>query len=157
MNKAIFLIVMFLTITSYFNVSAQNDAYRQKIFGGKHELLKFNQHNNQRTTSSGVFFLIGGSSHSETTVESKVRFMWKIYTGEYIVSEIDVRKIRIIINNSVKSPYITLHMKDRGMFSKGDFDENSNINLELMMYCNYITVYCSETDCPKDINFLSFK
>lgn len=95
---------------------------------GEHTLRKM-------STSSGIsgYFILGSGS---IQTEMIARFAWN-NNGIYQISEIDVKKMRIIIAN-IDTPFVIFDVEwpcDDGIES-----------------FNGITVYCRERDFPQDLN-----
>ena len=61
-----------------------------RILEGKHELRRFKISTKEGYTWSASYFLIAGSGGGRTYKDSKASFSWKMNTGEYAISEIEV-------------------------------------------------------------------
>jgi hypothetical protein len=116
-----------------------------QTFSGNHELrkLKVNKETNSEWNAS--YFLIGGSASGKTVSDTKVSFSWKLNNNEYIISDIALDKIRLVLDDSVKNPYIKFKYK------------NTNVNIDdiqlvIDYYIDYIVVHCKESDFPVELN-----
>lgn len=116
-----------------------------QTFSGNHELrkLKVNKETNSEWNAS--YFLIGGSASGKTLSDTKVSFSWKLNNNEYIISDIRLNKIRLVLDDSVKNPYIKFKYKNTNV----DID---NIQLVIDYYIDYVVVHCKESDFPVELN-----
>ena len=77
---------------------------RKKSFiSSKFELRQLVKETENKKESSGVFFLIGGSFHSEESNETKVKCFAKV-DGSFRIIEMPIEDIRIRIDNKLKKP-----------------------------------------------------
>jgi hypothetical protein len=96
---------------------------------------------NQKTESSGSFFLIAGSHNSQTETKTVVQVFAKV-KGEYRFMEIPIESIRIQIDPSCKVPYISIN-----------YSSNVEIDIEEILrdyFCiTSYTIVCSEEYLPE--------
>lgn len=65
----------------------------------------------KKTYATASFFLIAGSASSGTYTTTDVKAMGAVH-GEYRYLQMDFKKVRIKIDNSVKIPYVILNYND---------------------------------------------
>lgn len=114
-----------------------------EILKGNHELRRFNTLTKDGTITHGSFFLIGGSATSNTYSEIIATFSWKTNTGEYAISELPIKNIRVKIDPNVINPYIKFN------WNKGN---SKNIHYIMKWNVNYMVIVCREEDYPININ-----
>lgn len=95
------------------------------------------------THTSGAFFLIAGSMSSESETQTVVKVMGEV-KGEYRFMQFDFEKVRIKIDNNVKTPYIVLNYSN-------DMDYNIDYLLEYTYYINSVTIICPEQYLPEKL------
>jgi hypothetical protein len=65
--------------------------------------------NKQEGRGSGIFFIcVGGFNYSSSTTqtqEKRAYFSWLNNSGEYVMSDIPMNKVRFQIDSTVKIPY----------------------------------------------------
>ena len=112
---------------------------------GKHELRRFKTTTESGERWSAGYFLIAGSAHGETYSNTKASFSWKMNTGEYAISEIELSRIRVRIDDSVSKPYVTFEYTKRKSYYY--------TRLEHLMesYVEYMVITCKEEDYPINI------
>jgi hypothetical protein len=95
------------------------------------------------THTSGAFFLIAGSMSSESETQTVVKVMGDV-KGEYRFMQFDFEKVRIKIDNNVKTPYIVLNYFN-------DKDYNIDYLLEYTYYIKSVTIICPEQYLPEKL------
>lgn len=113
-----------------------------EILKGNHELRKFKTITQEGYSWNAGYFLIAGKGSGSSYKDIKASFSWKMNTGEYEISEIELSKIRVRIDNTVTTPYITFNW---------DYGRITNLEHILLSYVNYITITCKEEDYPVNI------
>lgn len=93
------------------------------------------------THTSGLFFLVAGSMSSTTESNPVVRVIGNV-DGVYRFMEFDLEKIRIKIDNSVKTPYIVLNYTDNEVIKTDRL-------LKYTGYLDSITIVCPEQYLPE--------
>jgi hypothetical protein len=97
---------------------------------------------NQKTESSGSFFLVAGSYSSNSETKTVVQVFAKI-KDEYRFMEIPIEKIRIQIDSSCKNPYVVLNYREAEEMSSND------LLIHPGWYINTYTIVCSEEYLPE--------
>ena len=149
-------ITSFIKFTCHYDYvsSQQSKQSISLLFGGKHELKRFNILDSKGTYLHGSFFLGTGSIDGGTYETQKVSFCWKDHNGQYVVSKIDPSKIKVEIDSSLQTPYITFE----GDFYPGESNVDTvDVNDSFREYMNIIIVHCNEKDFQTDININSLK
>lgn len=125
------------------------ESYDYTVLDGKHELRRFGTKTVNESSFSGGYFLIGGSISGESYSKTMATFTWKM-NDEYVISEIEVGKIRVKIDNDVTTPYVEFG-KIKYTYDPNGHDLNT---LEGMVNnVSHMTITCSEEDYPININF----
>lgn len=123
--------------------SQEKQSGNGEIFKGNHELRRFKVKTEKGERWHRSYFLIAGSASGETYQNTNISFSWKMNTGEYAISEIDLARVRIKIDSTVKTPYVKFHW-DRG--------DGKNLEYEMKYNINYMVIVCREEDYPIEIN-----
>ena len=137
-----------LFIILILNLFSCNDLYKNStrdFLNGSHELRKFNVVTKEGTRWSAGYFLIGGSASGGTFKKRKVSFSWKSKTGEFIISEIEINKIRVRINDSIEKPTVEFFSNYLPNGYESEMDRVIN-------WVDYIILTCKEKDYPISIN-----
>lgn len=95
------------------------------------------------THTSGMFFLVAGSVSSGSETQTVVKVMGEV-DGEYRFMQFDFERVRIKIDNKVKTPYIVLNYV---------YSEPQSID-ELIDYDYHIksiTIVCPEQYLPEKL------
>lgn len=113
------------------------------ILKGNHELRRFKVATKDGYRWSAGYFILAGSAHGETYNSTDAAFSWKLNTGEYAISQININRIRVLIDNNVDIPYV-----------KFNWSRSNTSHLQILMsdYVNYMVVVCKEEDYPVNIN-----
>lgn len=93
------------------------------------------------TNTSGSFFLIAGSVHSNTETNTVVKLMGKV-KDEYRFIQFDFEKVRIKIDNKVTTPYIVLNYTDTEILE-------TDYLLKYKGYLDSVTIVCAEQYLPE--------
>lgn len=122
-----------------------------------HELRRMRERTKSEYTSSasGSFFIIVGGYSANAKGEQKflVQFAWKAYDGTYIMSSLPLEKIRVRVNNRVKTPQITFYTVDYKTYnasmctSSWEFDQQLRDTKEMASkfeYVAYAVVECTD-------------
>jgi hypothetical protein len=95
------------------------------------------------THTSGAFFLVAGSVSSDTETNTVVKVMGEV-NGEYRFMQFDFEKVRIKIDNNVKTPYIVLN-----------YIKDVNRSLDDLLKWDYeiksVTIVCPEQYLPEKL------
>jgi len=141
MKKIIFLIsILALSVLESCTVE-----HEKPMVNRKSENLYLRQlvkSTNQKTETSGSFFLVAGSYSSNSETKTVVQVFAKI-KGEYRFMEIPIEKIRIQIDSSCKIPYVVLNYREREEKSIEDLLNYPE------WYIDYYTIICSEEYLPE--------
>ena len=117
---------------------------RKKSFiSSKFELRQLVKETENKKESSGVFFLIGGSFHSEELNETKVKCFAKV-DGSFRIIEMPIEDIRIRIDNKLKKPNIQVKYEDYNKL------EDEKLLNEFFTYKVYV-INCPETYLPEKL------
>lgn len=95
------------------------------------------------TNTSGSFFLIAGSMSSETESQTVIKLMGNV-NGEYRFMQFDFEKVRIRIDNNVKTPYIVLNYRET-------YDVGIDYLLKYPYYVDSVTIVCPEQYLPEKL------
>ena len=95
------------------------------------------------THTSAAFFLVAGSMTSDSETQTVVKVMGDV-KGEFRFMQFDFEKVRIKIDNNVKTPYIVLNYVD-------DRDVTIDYLLEYNYYINSVTIVCPEQYLPEKL------
>jgi hypothetical protein len=93
--------------------------------------------------TSGSFFFIAGSASSESETSTVVKLMGNV-NGEYRFMQFDFEKIRIKIDNNVKTPYIVLNYRN-------DKPNGIDYLLEYSYNIKTVTIVCPEQYLPEKL------
>lgn len=142
------------------NSEKENTITCAQILSGQHELHQMNtvsyvKGGEQRTTAS--FFLITGSyesKHIPDTIVSDVYFYWKGFDSAYTKSKIPVNNLRIIINDSIKTPSIKFKWYCREIGHSCNYDMTNDQTMERFYDRHVIEaiVTCKSIDWPASIS-----
>jgi hypothetical protein len=121
--------------------SGKNDI----LFRGTHELKKFNVKTDKSSNWRAGYFLIAGAASGRTSEKTVVSFSWQMWSGEYVMSQMDWDKCRVKIDSTVQVPYIKFH------WVPNDYAPN-DISYHISANVNYMVIHCKEEDFPTDIN-----
>jgi len=141
LKKLASCLVLFSTLQSCVPLERKDN--NSEILRGKHELRRLKVSSNEKSEWSAGYFLFAGSASGKTYKETKVSFSWKMNTGEYAISEIEVGNIRVRIDSTVIKPYVTFNWdksRVRDLHFIFDYD------------INYMTIVCREEDYPINVN-----
>lgn len=137
-------IILILTIILL--VSCDGKSYESpvnNILTGEHELRRFKIATKEGYSWSESYFLLGGGGSGRTYKETKVSFSWKMNTGEYAISEIEIGKIRVRIDSTAIKPYIKFNWRA---------SQNTDLEYLFLYKVNYMVITCREEDYPININ-----
>ena len=95
------------------------------------------------THTSGAFFLVAGSVNSDSETKTVVKLMGEV-NGEYRFMQFDFEKVRIKIDNSVKTPYVILNYRD-------NHDISIDSLLEYSWALKSVTIVCPEQYLPEKL------
>ena len=95
------------------------------------------------THTSGAFFLVAGSVNSDSETQTVVKLMGNV-NGEYRFMQFDFEKVRIKIDNNVKTPYIVLNYVNNQ-------DYTIDYLLEYDYYVKSVTIVCPEQYLPEKL------
>ena len=95
------------------------------------------------THTSAAFFLVAGSMTSDSETQTVVKVMGDV-KGEFRFMQFDFEKVRIKIDNNVKTPYIVLNYVD-------DRDVTIDYLLEYNYYIKSVTIVCPEQYLPEKL------
>lgn len=95
------------------------------------------------THTSGAFFLVAGSVNSDSETKTVVKLMGEI-NGEYRFMQFDFEKVRIKIDNSIKTPYVILNYQD-------NHDISIDSLLEYSWALKSVTIVCPEQYLPEKL------
>jgi|688.fasta_scaffold1427347_2 hypothetical protein len=137
MKKIIILSLFILTI-----ISCEIVEYKD-LKSSKLELRQLVKTTETTKSSQGYFFLIAGSYNSKETIKTTVKVFAKV-EGRYRIIEMPINKIRIVIDNTLKKPYIQVEYNDNKV-------ENDEWILECYHNINYYVVYCPEQYLPEKL------
>lgn len=95
------------------------------------------------THTSAAFFLIAGSMSSDSETQTVIKVMGDV-KGEFRFMQFDFEKVRIKIDNNVKTPYIVLNYVN-------DQDYTIDYLLEYDYYVKSVTIVCPEQYLPEKL------
>lgn len=95
------------------------------------------------THTSGAFFLVAGSVSSDSETKTVVKLMGEV-NGEYRFMQFDFEKVRIKIDNSIKTPYVILNYRD-------NHDISIDSLLEYSWALKSVTIVCPEQYLPEKL------
>ncbi len=157
MKSLIILILLAVFSFGCYKEQKSEDMPAFKLFKGNHELRKMITKDSLELNSVGYFYV--SASHMETGM--KVYFSWLSNDGNYINSSFPIEKVRVKIDNSLKTPYVTFATitwvtqpmwgkakQDYKMNNKQDYEYLNNVDY----YNAWVEVNCSEKDYPENIS-----
>ncbi|HNV96910.1 MAG TPA: hypothetical protein PKL13_01165 [bacterium] len=119
----------------------------KQILSGTHPLRKMiSSTENQSQTNAGFFLFIGGLRHNNSQIQT-VQFSWKTNDGSYAISKLNIEDVRIKINNSIETPYVTFNYEESEFW----FEENPKLQKIIEKSVLYAEITCNEKDWPTDI------
>jgi len=141
--KNILIYTLLLTIFSSCEVE-QGTSKLGNILEGKHELRRFKTVTEEGQRWSASYFIIAGGGSGGTYKNTKASFSWKMNTGEYAISELELGKIRVKIDSTVTTPYV--------IFNWQRCPQSHPLGTYFIHYVNYMVICCKEEDYPININ-----
>jgi hypothetical protein len=154
--KYLFVLLSLLLISC--DTNEKNDYWLNKYnecvkspLEGKHEIRKLFEYTEKGTShNSGGFFLLFGNFSSSTNSDKQyIKFAWKQWNNTYIISKIDLNKIRIKFEKC-KQPYVIFILDEyeaswiiKGYNTHNIFvDENERFNIHV----KNVIIVCNEDD-----------
>lgn len=127
----------------------QDDSKRfQKVLGNNHELRKFNVKTTTSSSTSAWYFLVMGGYSSETTSDTKVRFYFMNYKGEFQLMEMRLNEINIKIDSTAKVPYVKFDWR------QPDYEVSEE---NIYDFVERAVICCKENDFQPQININDLK
>ena len=120
------------------------------VLGGNHILRKFNVKTTTSQSSSAFYFFVAGSYSSSTYSNTKVRFYFLNFKGEYQLMEQSLNDVNIKIDNNVVIPYVRFYWAEHPRYREE----------WKTMYQHDVTgavIYCKESDFQPEININDLK
>lgn len=149
--KLLFIILAALVLCSC-NFDKEKADFN-KVFAGNHELRRLSkQEKTIPSTFSADYFLFFGSASGkgESKIPS-VAFSWKSNNDEYILSRVDLSKVRIKFDEKAAIPYVTFGYEDEEYINTNGH-ANNNINDEVETRFRYVTIHCKSADYSPSVN-----
>ncbi len=141
------VIMSFSTMTSCTNYQDNTKKF-QKILGGNHDLRKFNIKTSTSSSTSAWYFLVMGGYSKESTSDTKVRFYFMNYKGEFQLKEMRLNAINVKIDSTAKVPYVKFNWSEA----------NSEVSEEdIYNYIERAVICCRENDFQPEININDLK
>jgi hypothetical protein len=135
MKQIITIIILVL-----FSCSVKPD---EKFKTSKLELRQLVKETENSTSTSAFFFLIAGSYNKKEYTTTTVKMFAKV-EGRYRLIECNIEEIRVVINNSLKIPYLEI-----------EYDANTKLTDEKLLDIYYIgktyIIYCPEQYLPEKL------
>lgn len=148
-NIVLFTLLAFLSSCDY----NQNAVILDKMFGGKHELRKFNVKTSSMSETHACFFLLIGSYSQKTIAKTNVRFYFKNYRGEFQFYEMPIYKVNIKIDNTVEYPYMMfLYGDDPSLLNLRIRDTYEDYELAFSRRIVSATIFCKDSDFQPEID-----
>ena len=126
-------------------VMAGCDPTVESILKGNHSLRKLVERSETQSHASGGFFFVVGSYEANTKTQMLVKFAWQMNDGVYAISSLPLEKIRVRLDNTVKTPTIEFHS------DYGDVSTSSDLQVIIDRFVNYAVITCREADWPVKI------
>jgi hypothetical protein len=131
-----------LTIISFLLLSCSTKP-NEKFKTSKLELRQLVKETEHSTNSSASFFLIAGSYNKKEYTTTTVKMFAKV-ENRYRLIECDIENIRVVINDSLKIPYLEI-----------EYDTNNKYTDEELLNVYYINktyiIYCPEQYLPEKL------
>ena len=149
MKKILLLVLLCIVLfKSCIQKAPKGKSVTAEIFEGKHLLRKLNKTVTTKSDHSGSYFLIFGQVNATTYKDINITFSWELNDGDYIISEMPIKDVRIRIDSTVTNPYVLFNWNS----SYNPIVSRNDINALMRHYINYVVIVCNEEDYPKDIN-----
>ncbi len=110
--KKIIIILLICLFSLSCETHKEREARKTKHYNKKIEKWFFGEKNlrtirliTSNTPASGDFFICFGTYEGEKQTV-KIRFSWKTYNGDYIISSFPIEKFRVRLDNEIESPHI---------------------------------------------------
>lgn len=117
---------------------------KEKVFGGKHELRRIVTKANSSQSGTGFFLFTIGVYSSNGESKDMVYFAWKEkLSGDYIISKIEMTKIRVRIDESVRIPYVEFS-KEPHLNSSSTYKYMEKPSYYIENCMNYVRIVCKE-------------
>jgi hypothetical protein len=142
------VIFAYFTYKSGKATAIENSKRYNEILGGEHELRKFNIKTTTSSSSSAWFFVVAGGYSSREVSETKIRFYFKNYRGEFEFMEKNFDEVNIKIDNTVIIPFVKFYWNVIGGGA-----ENSIYKYNVTK----VILYCKESDFQPEININDLK
>ena len=113
---------------------------------GPHQLRQLKQNTEKGWSAGGSTFF---GFHAGSYEKTYIHFYWKHPTeGSYIYGEFRIEKVRIIINNEIKTPTVTFKGSSLSNQRYDDIDKFINYDI-LYRTTDYIIITCKDTHVPE--------
>ena len=147
--KYILILLTTLLLTSCSNKETVDFLNKQQF-----KLKKFNVKEENKSTSSAYFLLIGGSYSSETVSQTSVRFYFLNHKKQYQFHKVLLEDVRIVTDSMITEPYIQF------MFYDGALDSYIGNPLDMKLVYDHaylVIIHCKESDFVTDLNINNLK
>jgi len=134
-------LIIVLAIFALFSCARKESSYFDRRITEKIELRQLLTRQETSSYTQGSYFLIAGSYKSKTEIKNTVK-MFGLVNGSYRLIEADLNKIRIVINNKIKTPYIKISYYDKLLTTEKALIADD--------YTQYY-IYCSEEFLPETL------
>lgn len=137
----LFVIISIIAFSGMFSCdwveSGQKTTSITKTLRGKHKLRKLNTMVDSRTSTQGWFLLVAGGYGRNSSNRKMLYFAWQNNNNEYVISKLPLTKIRVVLKDNIKNPYIKFEWKDRIWT-----EANKYMERVFDVYVLYAIVYC---------------
>lgn len=137
MKKLIIIVMVFTSLSCV----RKEESYNDRRITEKIQLRQLLTRQETSSYSQGSYFLIAGSYKSKTESKNTVK-MFGLVNGSYRLIEANLDKIRIVINNKIKMPYIKISYYDKLLTTEKALIADD--------YTQYY-IYCSEEFLPETL------
>ncbi len=132
------------------------DGYLKALLGGEHELRRVGKKDVEQTANGEFktdhgYFLFSGSSvangnYTENTKQT-MTFAWELEDDTYAMSKIEVTRVRVLLDDSVKTPTITFYYACEDIWG---------INMQSLQeliddIVVYVVIKCNDEQWPQSI------
>jgi hypothetical protein len=129
-----------------------------KVLDGEHLLRRMGKKETEKSASGKFesnqsYFLFSGGSYTSGTYNEKsittITFAWKFIDGSYIISKVDLTKVRVVLDDSIKTPTISF------CYNLGSRDI-TKLRMSTMQdmiddVLSYVVIKCNNKQWPESI------
>ena len=151
MNKILAALgLLFVLLTGCCGTTRNSKLYEQ--VKGTHILRQVGQRMVSSQTTRASFFLVMGSSSSETTAKYEVSFSWLGNDGDYRFTTLPLDEFHVHLDERAATPFISFSLREDYKSNLADgVDLDGAYASSARDGINYVTITCRPEDWPVDI------